>query len=198
MCRRVVCARLLYRILLCKCAFGPRWPQVGVPEDDSHVSVSGTEKSYFKIYCNYIMYTHTHKPCLFSRDHRFFVVFFSFVFCIYSTRVVYYRRRHRLYSLYTIRGRLPLYTGNNITKSAQSLIAVRFFTATCHTLLSGLTLHHPNAFSRNSIGQDLGTLRYWVHSIRGSRCSTTTCTYISQYWYNVITYYDSVKNNVML
>lgn len=79
-CGRVVCARLLYRILLCKCSFGPRWPQVGVPEDDSRVSVSGTEKSYFKIYCNYIMYTH--KPCLFSRDHRFFVVFFLFVLYI--------------------------------------------------------------------------------------------------------------------
>jgi len=38
------------------------------------VSVLGTEKSYFKIYCNYIMCTQ--KPCLFSRDHRFFVGFF--------------------------------------------------------------------------------------------------------------------------
>lgn len=93
------------------------------------VSILWTEKSYFKIYCNYIMYTQ--KPCLFSRDHRFLWVFFVSV--VYNTRVVNYQRRQRLYICAHPRTTILL----TITKFAILIRGLFFYLNTAHD--SGLT-----------------------------------------------------------
>jgi hypothetical protein len=63
-------------------------------------------KNHILKYIVIILYAHKSRVCFHATIDFSWVFFVSFV---YSTRVVNYRRRHRLH----IRGRVPLYTGNN-------------------------------------------------------------------------------------
>jgi len=105
------------------------------------VCPSRAPKNHILKYIVIILYVHTiHIQAVFVFTRPSIFRGFFFVRFVCSTRVVYNRRRHRLYSLYTIRGRVPLYPVNNITKSALFLFAICFFTVMYHTLLGSYSL----------------------------------------------------------